>query len=138
MDLDNKVAVVTGASAGIGTAIARALSAANANLVLTARRADLLTALARDLPTKAAILAADIADPNIPEQLLALAHQQFGRADIIINNAGLLAVGSIETMDLNAAAAMVRVNFEGLMRCCYIFAREFKERKSGAIINISS
>jgi NADP-dependent 3-hydroxy acid dehydrogenase YdfG len=138
MSLNEKVAVVTGASSGIGAAIARHLSAAGAKLVLTARRADRLTALAAELSTPAATLAADISDPKTPDRLLQLARERFGRADIIVNNAGYLAVQSIDTIDLEAASQMIRVNYEALVMCSYTFARAFKAQKSGAIINVSS
>ena len=84
------------------------------------------------------MLAADISDPKTPEALLNLAVEQFGRADILINNAAVMAGGSIEDADLDALSYMIRVNFEAVVRSAYVFARTFKAQGSGAIINVSS
>jgi serine 3-dehydrogenase (NADP+) len=138
MELRDRVAVVTGASAGIGEAIAKELSSTGVKLVLTARRGDRLEAMARELPGPAQILAGDIADPDMAERLLRLAVERFGRADILINNAGMLVVGTVDTIDVDAAAQMVRVNYEAVVRTCYVFGRAFKAQQSGAIINFSS
>jgi serine 3-dehydrogenase (NADP+) len=134
----DKVAVITGASAGIGTAIARDLAAAGAKLVLSARRHDRLETLAAELGANTAILAADIVDPATPERLLALAQSRFGGADILVNNAGILRVGPLEAVDLAAIEAMVAVNYTSVVRNCYVFARAMKARGSGVIVNLSS
>jgi len=137
-NLAGKVAVITGASAGIGSAIARDLAAAGAKLVLTARRQDRLEMLAAEIGGDVAILAADIAQAETPGRLLALAQQRFGAADILINNAGILRVGSLEAFDLDSLAPMMATNFEAVVRSCYVFARAMKPAGSGAIVNISS
>lgn len=136
--LTGKVAVITGASAGIGAAIARELSTAGARLVLTARRADRLEELAAELQTETTILAADIADSATPEALLARAQTRFGGADILVNNAGILRVGTIEAFDLDGLESMVAVNFNAPVRASYVFARAMKAAGSGAIVNVSS
>jgi NADP-dependent 3-hydroxy acid dehydrogenase YdfG len=138
MNLSGKVAVVTGASSGIGAAIARELAAAGTDLVLTARRGDRLEAFGRESPTRTAVLPADIADSATAQRLLDLALERFGRADILVNNAGVLLVGPLETVDLDALSNMIRVNFEAVVRTSYTFARAFKAQKSGAIVNVSS
>jgi NADP-dependent 3-hydroxy acid dehydrogenase YdfG len=136
--LTGKVAVITGASAGIGAATARELASAGARLVLTARREDRLKALAAELETEVAVLAADIADPATPQALLALASERFGSADVLVNNAGILRVGDLETFELDGLEAMVAVNFNAPVRASYVFARAMKAAGSGAIVNISS
>jgi serine 3-dehydrogenase (NADP+) len=136
--IEGKVAVVTGASSGIGAAIARSLSEAGANVVITARRRERLESLAASLPRPPAILDADISAPDTPSKLLSLAQGQFGRADILVNNAGFIAAGSVETIDLDAVGQMIRVNFDAVVRASYLFARVFKSQGSGAIINVSS
>jgi serine 3-dehydrogenase (NADP+) len=136
--VEGKVAVITGASSGIGAAIARTLSEAGANIVITARRRARLQELAAGLPGRSAILDADISLPDTPSRLLSLAQEQFGRADILVNNAGIIAAGSIDSVDLDALSQMTRVNFDAVVRASYLFARVFKSQGSGAIINVSS
>jgi serine 3-dehydrogenase (NADP+) len=136
--IEGKVAVVTGASAGIGAAIARDLAAAGARLVLTARREDRLQALAAELRGDVAILAVDIAEHSTAEQLLELARSRFGAADILVNNAGILRVGTLDTFDLDTLAPMIATNFEATVRTSYVFGRAMKAAGSGAIVNISS
>src|SRR5690606_2356808 len=137
MNLSGKVAVVTGSSAGIGAAVARNLSDAGARLVLTARREDRLKDMQASLPTESAILAADIGAPDTADRLLALARERFGRADILINNAGILSTNPIDLVDIELMAKMIQVNFEAVMRLSYTFGRAFKAQGEGAIINVS-
>ncbi|OGA99704.1 MAG: oxidoreductase [Burkholderiales bacterium RIFCSPHIGHO2_12_FULL_69_20] len=136
--MHNHVAVITGASSGIGEAIARELAAAGVRLVLTARRADRLQSLQASLPVDSATLVAAIDDPVTPQALLDAALQRFGRVDILVNNAGIVVTGTVETMDLDALAQMTRVNFDAVVRASYVFARAFKRQGRGAIINVSS
>jgi NADP-dependent 3-hydroxy acid dehydrogenase YdfG len=136
--LQDRIAVVTGASSGIGVAIAKELSASGVKLVLVARRADRLADLLHKLPGEARIMAADIADADTPRRLLDCANDWFGGVDIIVNNAGLLSMGPVERADLDALSYMIRVNFEAVVRMCYSFAPVFKEKRSGSIINVSS
>jgi len=137
-DLNGKVGVITGASSGIGAAIARDLSQAGARLVLTARRLERLEALAAELPGETAILSADIAAPETPAKLLAFAKSRFGAADILINNAGILRVGSLAEYQMDGLDEMVATNFTSAVRASYLFARAMQAAGSGAIINISS
>lgn len=132
------MAIITGASSGIGEAIAHELAASGMHLVITARRADRLAALRARLPVPCATLAADIADPATPAALLALALQTHGRADVLVNNAGRVVTGTVDSVDLDELAAMTRVNFDAVVRASYIFARHFKAQGSGAIVNVSS
>lgn len=136
--LRGRVAVITGASSGIGEAIARELAAAGMHLVITARRADRLEALRNSLPVPCAMLAADIADPATPQALLALALQSHGRADVLVNNAGRVVTGTVDNVDLDELAAMTRLNFDAVVRASYVFARHLKAQGSGAIVNVSS
>jgi NADP-dependent 3-hydroxy acid dehydrogenase YdfG len=133
-----KVAVITGASSGIGAAIARELSEAGVHLVLTARRQDRLEALAADLPGKSAVLSADITTAETPDKLLAFATAQFGRADILVNNAGILRVGPLDTFNLAHLSPIIATNYEAPVRTSYVFARAMKAAGSGSIVNISS
>lgn len=137
IELEGQVAIVTGATSGIGTALARALDARGVGLVLTGRRQDRLDDLARDLRS-ARTIAGDITDPALPAHLVATAQAEFGRLDIACNNAGLLAFGTIEEIDLERMAAMVRVNIEAAFRFAYIVLRHFKAQNRGHLVNTSS
>ena len=138
MTLNNKVAIVTGASSGIGAAIARELSSAGVKLVITARREDRLIDMQQSLATECAILAADIGAADTADRLLALATERFGKVDILINNAGILSTNPIDQIDIELMAKMIQVNFEAVMRLSYTFGRVFKQQGEGAIINVSS
>jgi NADP-dependent 3-hydroxy acid dehydrogenase YdfG len=137
-EIAGQVAVVTGASSGIGAAIVRTLSDAGVKIVMTARRRGRLEELASSLPGQSAILDADISAAETADNLLRLALEKFGRADILVNNAGIIAAGSIDSIDLEALGQMSRVNFDAVVRASYVFARAFKSQGSGSIINVSS
>jgi NADP-dependent 3-hydroxy acid dehydrogenase YdfG len=136
--LKGKVAIVTGASSGIGHATARELSRAGMHVVITARRQEALDELAGQLETEAAVVAGDIADPEMPPRLIETAKQQFGRCDVTVNNAGVMEVGTIQTLDLEKTMRMVRVNVEAAYRLAILSLRHFLEAGSGQLINISS
>src|SRR5262245_32566305 len=89
--LAGKTAVVTGASSGLGETFARALGRAGANVVVAARRADRLDALARDLGGTATAVTCDVGDPASVEALVAAACSKFGRVDVMVCNAGVVA-----------------------------------------------
>lgn len=137
MELKGKVAIVTGASSGIGTAVARDLDQAGMKLVLTARRERRLSELASELK-EAVHLAGDISAPTLPAQLIQLALSRFGGCDAVINNAGVMLVGSVQEMDIERMAQMVRINVEGAFRMAYLAVRHFKNSGSGHLVNVSS
>ncbi len=137
MELQGKVALITGASSGIGKAIARNLDAAGMKLVLTARSQDKLEQLASTL-TQAEIFAGEITSPEIPQQLVDFALDKFGQLDVLLNNAGVMTVGAIEEVDIEAICQMVRLNVESVYRMAYTVLRHFKKAGSGFLINTSS
>ncbi|MFN6559509.1 MAG: SDR family oxidoreductase [Nostoc sp. ChiSLP01] len=137
MSLENKVAIITGASGGIGEAVAKELDAAGVNLVLTARSQDKLERLASNLK-HAKFVAGEITNPELPQKLVDFAIQTFGQLDIVFNNAGVMTVGPIEGVDIEAICQMVRVNVESAYRIGYTALRHFKESGSGFLINTSS
>jgi NADP-dependent 3-hydroxy acid dehydrogenase YdfG len=137
MELQGKVALITGASSGIGKAIARDLDAAGMKLVLTARSQDKLEQLASTL-NQAEIFAGEITAPEIPQQLVDFALDKFGQLDVLLNNAGVMTVGAIEDVDIEAICQMVRLNVESVYRMAYTVLRHFKKVGSGFLINTSS
>ncbi len=136
--LDGKVAIVTGASAGIGVATARRLHAAGATVILVARRQERLDALTGELGARAVPLVLDLATEEAADRLFDFAQQQFGHADVLVNNAGILRVGTLEAFDLAQLRSLVALNYESIVRSSYLFARSMRARGSGQIINISS
>jgi len=137
MELKDKVAIVTGASSGIGAAIASNLNEAGMKLVLTARSQQKLASLAAQLD-KAVIVPGEITDPALPKHLLETALEKFGHLDAVINNAGVMHMMSIEEADIEALCNMIRVNFEAIVRISYKVLPHFKQQGSGFIINMSS
>lgn len=136
--VEGKVAVVTGASAGIGEAIARDLAARGANVLLVARRAQRLEAIVAEIGSNAAALAIDVASPDAASRMLDEAVARFGRADILVNNAGVFRVGPLDAFDLDGLGGMIALNYEVAVRASYVFARAMKAQGGGAIVNISS
>jgi NADP-dependent 3-hydroxy acid dehydrogenase YdfG len=134
--LSGQVAVVTGASSGIGLAVARELHALGMRLVVSARSEERLRRVCTELGAE--MLAADITDPGVPERLLALALSRFSRCDVVINNAGAIEVGSIASIDIDKVCAMVRVNVEAAYRVAYTFVRHFEKLRCGHVINVAS
>lgn len=137
MELQNKVALITGASSGIGKAIAENLDQAGMKLVLTARSQDKLDQLAASLKN-AKVMAATITDADVPQKLVDFAIASFGQLDVVINNAGAMTVGAIEEVDIEAVCQMVHLNVESVFRLAYVALRQFKQAGSGFLINTSS
>ncbi len=137
MELQNKVALITGASSGIGKAMAQALDAAGMRLILTARSQDKLEQIASSL-SQAKVFAGAITDPEIPQKLVDFALENYGQLDVVLNNAGVMTVGSIEDVDIEAVCQMVRLNVESVYRMAYTVLRHFKTVGSGFLINTSS
>ena len=134
--LAGQVAVVTGASSGIGLAVAKELHALGLRLVLTARSEERLSPICSELQAQA--LVADITDATVPQRLLATALERFGRCDVVINNAGSIEVGPIESIDVDKVCSMVRVNVEAAFRVAYTFIKHFAKQGRGHLINVSS
>ena len=133
MRIDNSVALVTGASAGIGAATARALSAAGARLILVARRLDRLEALARELPGSRAV-ALDVRDANEVQRLLGKE-----RVDIAVVNAGLgLGMGPIDEGSPEDWSTMIDTNIKGVLHTLRAVTPGMRVRGSGDIVLLGS
>ena len=138
MELKDKVAVITGASSGIGEGTACELADAGMKLVLTARRKKLLDKIAAKFETEVAVIAGDITDESLPQKLIDTAMERFGSCDVVFNNAGIMIVGKAENINLEAVCKMVRINVEAVYRLAIIAMRHMISQGSGYLINTSS
>jgi len=139
--LDRKVAVVTGASSGIGEATAIALAAAGAQVAVAARRADRLEKLVKSISDhggQAIPIVADVADDTQAHDMILKANAEFGRVDILVNNAGVMLNGPIDGADTEDWRRMVNTNVLGLMYATHAALPIMKAQGEGHIVNISS
>jgi len=140
--LSGKVALVTGASRGIGRAIALAFAREGAPLVLAARSPDRLAAVAEEAAeiSEAKVIAhpADVADEGQVEGLFARVKEEFGRLDLLVNNAGAFDGGPLEELSADAWDRVLNTNLRGPFLCTRAAVRLMKPARSGRIINIGS
>jgi len=137
-DLTGKSALVTGASGGIGGAIARALHAQGAKVTLAGTRRDALDALAGELGPNAFVAAADLADPAAPDLLVKAAEAAMGGVDILVNNAGLTRDGLAVRMKDADWSVVIEVDLTAAFRLSRAVLRGMMKRRSGRIIGIAS
>jgi short-subunit dehydrogenase len=143
-DFKGKWALVTGASSGIGAALARELATHGAKLILTARRRDRLETLAAELTaggTEVRIITADLNDPAAPQQLYDVTEGLEGASlavDILINNAGLGQYGAFAQSDIAQELSQVRVNCEAMVRLTRLFVPCMVERRRGWVLVLAS
>jgi NAD(P)-dependent dehydrogenase (short-subunit alcohol dehydrogenase family) len=137
-----KVALVTGAGSGIGKASAIALAKAGFSVVLAGRRAEALEAVAREIGGDALAVAADVADPKSVANLFAMTKKKFGRLDVVFNNAGTGAPGTINLEDLTFEQwqSVVNTNLTGPFLCTQEAFKIMKAQQpmGGRIINNGS
>lgn len=134
------IALVTGASSGIGLAIAEELAERGLDLVLTARRTDRLDALAQRLHsshgTRTRVLGADLADPDAPARILAQTQDE--DVGLVVSNAGFNIKGAFETKDASAMAKMLTVNCHAPMQLAHGFLPRLKARGRGGLLFTAS
>jgi len=136
--LDGKVALVTGASSGLGVRFARVLHAAGATVVITARRADRLSDLAGDLGSRAIPIPGDVASAQARMALVARAIDEAGQIDVLVNNAGTSSEGPSIDLPLDEWSRVIEVNLAGPFHMCQLVGRHMLERGSGVIVNVAS
>jgi clavulanate-9-aldehyde reducatase len=136
--LDGRVAVVTGASSGIGEATVRALSGAGAKVALGARRTDRLQVIADSLAGPAMVHEVDVSDEGQARGFIEAAHQELGGLDLLVNNAGVMLLGPVAGADTEDWRRMISVNLLGLLYCTHAALPLLEESGGGDVVNISS
>ena len=137
-DLTGKTALVTGATGGIGAAIARALHAAGATVAISGTRAAVLDGLAASLAGRVHVLPCNLSDPADAEKLVPAAEAAMGSLDILVNNAGITRDGLAMRMKDDDWAAVIDVNLTAGFRLCRAAMRGMMKRRHGRIIGITS
>jgi NAD(P)-dependent dehydrogenase (short-subunit alcohol dehydrogenase family) len=134
--LDGRVAIVTGASSGLGTQFARALRAAGANLVLAARREEAIKELAHELGGLG--IRTDVTRDEDRASLIEVTLQRFGRVDVLVNNAGAVNIQPAESESVDSFRSVVEVNLVASFALSQLAGRAMLAQRSGSIINIGS
>jgi NAD(P)-dependent dehydrogenase (short-subunit alcohol dehydrogenase family) len=142
LSLADRVALVTGASRGIGRAIAVTLAAAGADCALVARSRETLQAIADEISAlgrRAEPLAGDVADATAVERIVRETLARFGRIDVLVNAAGVSPIFKrAEEIEPTEWDAILATNLRGTFLCCRAVGRTMLERGSGSIVNLSS
>ncbi|RKI44905.1 SDR family oxidoreductase [Corallococcus sp. AB004] len=140
-DMKGKVVAITGASSGIGEATARLLASQGAKVVLGARRTDRLETLTGELRSKggeARYKALDVTKREDVEGFVAFTLKEFGRLDVLINNAGVMPLSRLEELKLDEWNRMIDVNIRGVLHGIAAGLPVMKRQKAGQFINLSS
>lgn len=140
-DIEVKVIAITGASSGIGEATAKVLAAAGARIVIGARRTDRLEKLADEITAEGGTVRLrklDVTDRSDMEAFAGFAKSEFGRLDVIINNAGVMPLSPLDALKVDEWDQMIDVNIKGVLYGIAAALPIMKAQGSGQIINLSS
>ncbi len=137
-DLDGRLAVVTGASSGLGDRFARVLHAAGAYVVVAARRGDRLDALVTDLGSRASAVVTDLSQERDREHLVEQALGVTGSIDVLVNNAGVSVPTPAVDESVDRFLDSVGLNVVAPFHLCQLVGRSMLERGAGSIVNIAS
>jgi NADP-dependent 3-hydroxy acid dehydrogenase YdfG len=132
---NDKICLVTGASSGIGFAIAKALHADNYKVIGTARRLEKLLELELDSND---LFAGDLNLPDFQDSIVDYIFDTYGQCDFLFNCAGTIEVGTIDDIDIDKLTSMIRLNVEATFRLTYKILKRFRKQGFGHVINISS
>jgi NADP-dependent 3-hydroxy acid dehydrogenase YdfG len=139
--ISGKVAVITGASSGIGEATAQELARRGATVVLGARRADRIEALAAGIAAAggtAIAVPTDVTDIEAVRRLTQRAIDAFGKVDVFVNNAGVMPLSPLDQLKVDEWNTMIDVNIRGVLHGIAAALPHFKARRSGQFVNVSS
>jgi NAD(P)-dependent dehydrogenase (short-subunit alcohol dehydrogenase family) len=136
--LDDRIAVVTGASSGLGDRFARVLHAAGAHVVVAARRTDRLEALAKDLGERVDVVTCDVTSDADCQRLVGSTIERHGRIDLLVNNAGFGEPMNAEDEPVEHFRLVVDVNLNALFVLSQLAGRQMIAQRSGNILNVAS
>ncbi len=137
----NRTFVVTGASSGLGRGVALKLAGYGARIVLAARRLDVLDQLAAEVTARGGtplVVPTDVSKPDEIEHLARAATDRFGRIDVWVNDAGVVAIGRFDRIPLADQARVIDVNLKGALYGSYAAMRRFRQQGFGTLINVAS
>ena len=140
-NIAGKVVVITGASSGLGEATARLLAREGATVALAARRADRIDTLAAEIDHaggQAMAIATDVTEREQVKALVDAVVEQYGKVDVMLNNAGLMPLAPLEDLKTDEWDQMIDVNLKGVLNGIAAALPYMKEQKSGHFINVSS
>jgi short-subunit dehydrogenase len=137
MEIQNKVIIVTGASHGIGLAVARLLSKEGARVILAARSGDIIIAVEKELPGSFAVMT-DMRKPDDIKGLIAKTLDKYGRIDVLINNAGQGMYGPVENIDLDNYREIMELNVYAPLLAMQAVIPQMRKQGGGIILNVSS
>ncbi len=137
MNFENKVVVVTGASSGIGEALAHRFAALGAHVVAGARSIDKLQKVVESLPTLSLAVACDVSREEDCKNLIQRAVEAFGHIDVLVNNAGISMRALFDDVDLSVLHRLMDTNFWGAVYCTK-YALPYIQKSQGSIVGISS
>lgn len=143
MDLAGKVAIVTGASSGIGEATARELARAGVRVALAARRVERLERLAAELNAdepgpRALVVPTDVHDQQAVQRLVQRTTEAWGQVDVLVNNAGVGMYAGLEDATIESQRYVMDVNYWGSIYAAHAVAPQMRARASGTIVTVSS
>ena len=134
----DKVWFITGASSGFGLLLTEYLLSLGANVVATARKTDILTGYTTKFPAQIQVLSLDVTKPEQIDKAVADAIGRFGHVDVLVNNAGYGTTGAIEEVSADEYMPMFQTNVFGLITLTKALLPQFRARRSGNILNLSS
>lgn len=138
MELKDKVAVVTGASSGIGKAIAKSLSAKGCKVVLASRSTETLEKIQQELQTESLVVEMDVSDTESVQSGFEKIRKKFDAVHVLVNSAGVMPLSYLKNRHLEEWLQTIEVNVKGTLRCIHEVLPFMEEQQGGHIVNIAS